>query len=270
VPNQQILPALRFLVGFQGKRRWFLVGSDYVFPHTANAVIRDEAKTHDATILGEEYLKLGTGEVAGVLALIEQANPDLIVNTINGDTNVAFFRALRGSGRKSARTPVLSFSLAATELIAIGPRNSVGDFVAASYFQTLETPANREFLTRFEARYGKDRPVSPPVQAAYAGVHLWAQAVRAAGTDDPRAVRAAMAGQSFEAPQGTLRIDPATHHAIQTARVGRVGDDGRVVEVFVSPKPVEPDPFPGPRSRADWDAFLNDLHTKWGGRWSAQ
>jgi urea transport system substrate-binding protein len=268
VPNQQILPALRWLVGFEGKKRWFLVGSDYVFPVTAHAVIRDEAKARGCEIVGEELLVLGSTDVAGVVRRIKETRPDLIVNSINGDTNVAFFRALRRAGVMSKDTPALSFSMSDQELAALGSRGAAGDYIAASYFQSLETPENQAFLRRFAGHYGQARVVSNAMETAYTGVHLWARAVQAAGSDDVRAIRKAMRGQTYDAPQGSVRIDPDTLHAVQTARVGRIDEAGQLVAVFVSPQPIVPVPFPGPRSRAEWGRFLEDLHQRWGGRWS--
>ena len=270
VPNQQILPALRWLVGFEGKRRWFLVGSDYVFPATANAVIRDEAKARGCEVVGEEYLPLGTADVAGVVDRIKASRPDLIVNTINGDTNVAFFRALRRAGVTSRDAPAVSFSISEEELIAVAPRDTAGDYVAGSYLQSLETPQNEAFLRRVGKRYGSERAVSSAMETAYAGVHLWAMAVRAAGSDQVKAIREAMKGQTYEAPQGLVRVDPDTQHTVQTARVGRVNDAGQLEEVYASPHPIGPEPYPPSRSRAEWTRLLNSLHERWGGRWSNQ
>src|SRR5262249_3592 len=133
VPNQLILPALRWQVGFQGKRRWFLVGSDYVFPVVTNAVVRDAAKAMGCEVVGEEHLLLGTGDVAHVVAKIAQVKPDLIVNTINGDTNIAFFRALRRAGIASTAVPSLTMGISMEELSVLGPREMAGDYVAANY-----------------------------------------------------------------------------------------------------------------------------------------
>jgi urea transport system substrate-binding protein len=268
VPNQQILPALRWLVGFEGKRRWFLVGSDYVFPVTANAVIRDEARKHGCEIVGETYLLLGSTDVADVVKQIARARPDLIVNTINGDTNVAFFRALRRAGIKTSEVPTLSVSISEEELSALGPRDSAGDYVAANYFHSLDTPQNQELLARFGRHYGRERVISSAMATAYAGVHLWASSVRTAGRDDPRAIRAAVKGQTYAAPHGFIRIDPGTQHTVQAARVGRINDAGRVVEVYVSPQPITPEPYPASRRHSEWESFLKGLYRRWGNRWS--
>ena len=268
VPNQQITPALRWVVGFEAKRRWFLVGSDYVFPAVANAVIRDEAKAVGCEVVGEEYQLLGSTDVDGMVRKIVAAKPDLIVNTINGDTNVAFFRALRRAGVKSKDVPVLSFSISEEELSNLGARFTEGDYVAANYFQSLDSTRNREFKARFGKRYGPERVISSAMQSAYASVFLWAAAVKSAGRIDPRSVSDATRGQSFDAPQGMIRVDRSTRHAIQVARVGRVDAEGRLVEVYLSPRPIDPEPFPKSRTRDEWSSLLQSLRERWGGRWS--
>ena len=268
VPNQQILPALRLLVGFEGKRRWFLVGSDYVYPITANAVVRAEAEKSGCEVVGEEYLLLGNGEVGAVVKKIKDSGADLIVNTVNGDTNVALFRALRRARVTPSTMPALSTSISEQELIALGPQAAAGDYVAANYFQGLDTPRNREFVARFRKRYGQERVISSAMETAYTGVHLWAKAVETAGRAEPGAIREAVKGQTYDAPQGAVRIDPATLHMVQTSRVGRVDAEGHIVEVYHSLQPIVAEPFPASRSRADWVSFLDDLHKRWGGRWS--
>jgi urea transport system substrate-binding protein len=268
VPNQQILPALKWMAGFENRKRWFLVGSDYVFPRAANSIIRDQVKSIGSEIVGEEYILLGSGEVGDVIKKIAEAKPDLIINTINGDTNLAFFRALRRAGITSERVPTLSFSVSEQELTGLAPSQIAGDYAAWGYFESIDLAQNRAFLQRFRAKYGADRIVSDPMQAAYMGVFLWSQAVLAAGTDDVRKIRAAFQGQRLETARGPVEVDPTNLHTLQTARVGRINKDGRFEDVYVSPKPVRPEPFPPSRTRAAWEEFLNDLHQQWGGRWA--
>jgi urea transport system substrate-binding protein len=268
VPNQQIVPALKWLAGFENKKRWFLVGSDYVFPQAANAVIRDQVKSIGSEIVGEEYILLGSGEVGAVVKKIREAKPDLIINTINGDTNLAFFRALRRAGITSKLVPTLSFSVSEQELSGLAPGQIEGDYAAWGYFESIALPQNQAFLQRFRARYGADRMVSDPMQAAYMGVFLWAQAVRAAGSDDVRKIRQNFRGQRLESARGPVEIDPTNQHTHQVARVGRINKDGRFEEVYVSPKPVDPEPFPPTRSRSAWEEFLADLYRRWNGHWA--
>jgi urea transport system substrate-binding protein len=267
VPNQLILPALRWCYGFLNKKRWFLVGSDSIFQHAAHAVVRDEARQLGCQVVGEEFLPPGSTEVAAAVAKIATAHPDLIVNAINGDTNVAFFRALCRAGVRPAQTPTLSFILSEEELQGLPPDEVVGQYAAGNYFQSLDLPENKAFLRRVRARYGPDRIVTDPMQTAYTLVHLWARAVRSAGRDDVAAVRAALRGQRFDSPQGPVTIDPATLHTIQVSRVGRINEQGRFEEVFLSPQPVVPEPFPASRSRQQWQDLLEQCYRAWGGRW---
>jgi urea transport system substrate-binding protein len=267
-PNQQIIPAVKWCASVLKKKRPFLVGSDYVFPRTANAIIRDEAAAAGMQVVGEEYLALGTPNVQGAVKAIAAAKPDVILNTINGDTVVPFFRALRAAGVTPDAVPTVSFSISEEELRGLNTKDLVGDYAAWNYFETVDRPQNRAFVERFRARFGRDRAVSDPMEAAYAGVHLWAQAVAAAGDPNPAQVRAAVRGQSFDAPGGPRRVDPETLHTTKAFRVGRVTAESRFEIVYNPETAIAPQPYPlGARRRADWDAFLLDLNMRWGGRW---
>jgi urea transport system substrate-binding protein len=267
VPNQQILPALRWSHGFLNRKRWFLVGSDSVFAHAANEVIRDEAKSLGTQVVGVEYLPCGTTEMAELIRRISKAQPDLILNTIYGDSNVAFFRALRRAGIGRERATTLSFTLSEEELSGLAAEEITGHLAAGNYFQSIELPRNREFLRRVEARFGPDKIVSDPMQTAYTLIHLWAQAAAMAGTPDVHAVRQAIRGQRSDSPEGLVSIDPATLHTVQFSRVGRINDQGRFIEEYVSPQPIVPQPFPESRDRQAWSQLLDELHQRWGGRW---
>lgn len=268
-PNQQIIPAVRWCVSTLKKKRFFLVGSDYVFPRTANEIIRDEAKDLRAEIVGEEYVPMGGVEFGEIVRHIVAARPDAILNTINGDSNVAFFRALRAAGITPDRTPTISFSLSEEELSSLGARHVVGDYAASNYFQSIERPQNDAFVRRFK---GKQRVISDPMEAAYFGVHLWAQAVRQAGTENPLRVREAVRGQSYDAPGGPVRVDPETQHTSKIFRIGLITAEGRfqVVHAYPNlgaPSPIGPIPYPNSRSKPQWEDFLQKLQVGWGGRW---
>jgi urea transport system substrate-binding protein len=269
-PNQQIIPAVKWCVTALKKKRFFLVGSDYVFPRAANAIIRDQATSLGGEIVGEEYLLLGSADVADVVRKIVAARPDAILNTINGDSNVAFFRALRAAGVTPDKTPTISFSISEEELSSLSLKDVVGDYAAWNYFQSVERPQNQEFVKRFQAKYGKQRVVSDPMEAAYFGVHLWAQAVKEAGDDDVSGIRRAVRRQSFDAPEGMVRIDPETQHTSKVFRVGQITQEGGFKVVYSSPGPIAPIPYPSPsaRSKGEWDAFLLDLNLRWGGQWT--
>jgi urea transport system substrate-binding protein len=144
-----------------------------------------------------------------------------------------------------------------------------GDYAAWNYFQSLPSPENSDFVKKFRARYGAQRVLTDPMEAAYVGVKLWAAAVRQAGSDDPAKIRAAFGNQKIAAPEGEITIDPETHHAFKTPRIGRINAQGQFELVMNDPTPLRPVPFPPSRSRQAWEAFLKDLYAGWGNRWEA-
>jgi urea transport system substrate-binding protein len=267
-PNQQIIPAIKWCVSALKKKRFFLVGSDYVFPRAASAIIRDQAKNLGAEVVGEEYILFGSSDVGEVVRKIAAAKPDAILNTINGDSNVTFFRALRGAGLTPEKTPTISFSITEEVLSSLSTRDLVGDYAAWNYIQTIDGPQNHAFLKRFQARYGKQRVVSDPMEAAYVGVHLWAQAVEEAGDESVAKLRKAIRRQTYDAPEGLVRIDPDTQHAWKVFRVAQITKENRFRIIYDPGCPIAPIPYPDSRSKGDWDAFLLDLHLRWGGQWA--
>jgi urea transport system substrate-binding protein len=266
-PNQQIIPAVKWSFDHLG-RRFFLVGSDYVFPRTANAIIRDQVSALNGRIVGEEYLLLGTNDVSQVVRRIRETRPEVILNTINGSTNIAFFRSLRAAGITPDRIPTVSFSIAEGELQTLVPRDMIGDYSAWNYFESADTGANHAFVSAFKARYGRQRVTSDPIEAAYFSTRLWAQAVVEAGSDDVRAIRNALRHQSLNAPEGIVSIDPETQHTWKTVRIGKIRADGQFEIVWDSQKPVRPVPFPVSRYRPEWELFLSRLYQGWGGKWA--
>lgn len=267
-PNQQILPAVEWCLRELKARKFFLAGSDYVFPRTAHAIIKAQLAKLGGEVVGEEYVLLGAMDFKEVVAKIAAAKPDIILNTVNGDSNIAFFDALRAAGITPSAVPTVSFSLAEDELRSMGARGMAGDYCAWNYFQSVDSQENREFVARFKERYGRNRVTDDPMEAAYVGVHLWAKAVQQAGTTAPAAVRAALSRQTFAAPGGPVTIDPATQHASKTVRIGRIKPDGQFEIVWTSAAPVRPEPFPPFRSKAEWEGFVADLFERWGRRWA--
>ena len=263
-PNQQIIPAVRWAADNLG-RRFYLVGSDYVFPRTANAIIRHVVGIIGGTVVGEDYLLLGSRDSRPIVERIQQAKPDVILNTINGDSNLAFFEDLQRAGITPAAVPTMSFSIAETELSGMNRAHVAGHYAAWNYFQSIEREENRAFLSRLHEAYGTSRVAADPMEAAYVAVHLWALAVNDARSIETEAVRRALGGQSFPAPQGVVYVDPETQHTWKMVRIGRMRSDGQFDIVWESGKPVRPAPYPPYRSRAQWDAFLQGLYDGWRG-----
>lgn len=240
--NQQIVPAVEYLLE-EGKTKFFLLGSDYVFPRTANTIINVQVGAAGAEVVGEEYVPLGDTEFSTIIAKIRQAQPDVIFNTLNGDSNVAFFKQFIDAGYSAETLPVLSVSVAEEEVGGIGIENIVGQYVAWNYYQTVENDTNAAFVEAFKAKYGEDRVTSDPMEAGYFGVYLWAAAVEAAGTTDVDAVKAAADGITFEAPEGTVTIDGPTQHTYKIVRIGQIREDGLIDSIWETDGPVKPDPY---------------------------
>ena len=241
-PNQQIFPALEWGLNTYGPKV-YLVGSDYVFPRTANKLVRQYVEGRGAAVLGEDYRPLGARDFDAVVADIQKERPDFVLNTLNGDSNIAFFRALHAAGLKAADLPVFSFSIAEGEVQAIGTDLLRGHYCAWNYFQSLDNPVNRRFVRAFKERYGRDRVLSDPMEAMYFQIYFFAQAAEKAGSLAVDEVRAAALGSTFHAPEGLVRIDPQNQHTWKVTRIGKIQADGQLRTVWMSNDPIKPLPY---------------------------
>lgn len=240
--NQQIVPALDYLKSV-GKTKVYLLGSDYVFPRTANKEIKAYAAGNGLQILGEQYKPLGDTDFATVVNKLKESRPDVVFNTLNGDSNVAFFKQLKSAGVDAQTMPTMSVSIAEDEVRGVGVDNLVGHMVAWNYYQTTDTPANAEFVSAYKARYGANRVTDDPIEAGYLQVYLWASEVAKAGSPDPEKVKVAAAGVTFNAPEGKVEVNGSNHHISKTARIGVVQSDGLIKEIWNSGAPIQPDPY---------------------------
>jgi len=270
-PNQQLVPAVDWAVG-KKKRKFFFVGSDYVYSHACNAIMRDQLKDHKGVeCVGESYLPLkpSNAKVTEIVAEIKKSGADAVLSTVDGNqANILFFHALAEASISAKECSVISFSFFETELRSLDERDTVGHFAVANYFESMTNPENLEFLKRFRDRHST-RVANDPIVTAYTGVYLWKQAVAETRDERASAVRPAMSGQKYDGPEGKLTIDPGTRHAIRTARIAQVVNNREFEIVFVSPKPIMPVPFPPTRTRKQWEEFLEGLYKQWGNHWEA-
>lgn len=241
--NQQIMPGVTWLLQ-NGYKKFYLLGSDYVFPRTANLIVKAQLKAEGGILVGEEYTPLGHTEYSTVISKIKAAQPDVVFNSLNGDSNVAFFKQFRAAGISAKDIPTMSVSIAEDEIRGIGVENLLGHFAVWNYFMSMDTPENKKFVAAYKARYGQDRVTDDPIEANYFGVYLWAKAVEKAGTPDPIKVREAVKGLKFMAPEGEVTVEPTNNHVHKIVQVGKVRSDGQFDIVWSSGKPVAPDPFP--------------------------
>ena len=253
-PNQQIIPSIHWALENIGKRV-YLVGSDYIFPRAANMIIKDQLKSRGITPLGETYLPLGSSDLTQTLKEITELKPDLVVNTINGDSNIAFFKGMNALNK----VKVLSYSIGEPEVRAIGIGLVEGHYAAWNYFQSIDSDENRRFIDAFKLEFGADRVVNDPMEATYIGVKLWAQAVRSAGTFEPLRIRSTLANQSLNAPHGVVSVEAETQHLWKTVRIGQVRADGQFEVVWSSESPIRPSPFPTYHKKQEWLKRVREL-----------
>ncbi|HWA97955.1 MAG TPA: transporter substrate-binding protein [Pirellulales bacterium] len=266
-PNQQAIPAVKWAFAFLQKRKFFLVGVDTVYSRTIHQVIRDELKALGAMVVGEDYLPPGGVKFDTIAAKVIPSGADMIINSISGNGNIGMFHALAEAGVSVERVPILSLQVTEEELRLVNADEIIGTYAAWSYVRHVPWAENQAFLQRFADRYGASRVVNDPMAAGYAGMHMWALAVEAAGTERPADVRRKFVEQRFHAPEGMVEIDPSNRHARRMAIIGRVADDLEFDVIWASPRPIAPEPFPATRPRAEWEAFQNALYKDWGNEW---
>jgi urea transport system substrate-binding protein len=259
-PNQQAIPAVEYLMSRDGgsARRFVLLGTDYVYPRTTNKILRaflNSKGVTDADIL-EEYTPFGHSDYQSIIARIKrfasEGRKTAVVSTINGDSNVPFYRELGNQGLKATDVPVVAFSVGEEELRGVDTRPLVGHLAAWNYFMSLRNPTNEAFIAKWSA-YAKaknipghrERPITnDPMEATYIGINMWAQAVAKAKSTAVDAVRQAMYGQTFTAPSGiTSKMDEQNHHLHKSVFIGEVRADGQFNVVWRTPGPVQADPW---------------------------
>jgi urea transport system substrate-binding protein len=269
-PNQQAIPAVEYLLSKDGggAKRFVLLGTDYVYPRTTNKILR--AFLHSKGItddnIMEEYTPFGHSDYQTIVANIKkfaEGGKTAVVSTINGDSNVPFYKELGNAGLKATDVPVVAFSVGEEELRGVDTKPLVGDLAAWNYFMSLKNPANEEFKKKWAA-YAKakglpsaSKPLTnDPMEATYIGINMWKQAVEKAGTTDVDKVIPAVGGQTFAAPDGfTIEMDPKNHHLHKPVFIGEVKADGQFNVVWKSPGPIKAQPWspyiPGDEGKKD-------------------
>ena len=249
-PNQQLVPAAEYLMSDAGGacKRFYLLGTDYVFPRTANKVLKAflMAKGVKATDIMEDYTPFGHKDyqtIVGKIKAFSAGGKACVLSTINGDSNVPFYKEFANQGLTSAECPVMAFSVAEDELRAMDVPPLVGHLAAWNYFMSVDTPANKAFATAFKAEYGKDRVVDDPIEAAYFGVYVWKAACEKAKSFEVDKVRAAVYGLEFDAPGGKKKMDDKNQHTYKPVYIGEVLKDGQFKIVWQSKGLVKPDSY---------------------------
>jgi urea transport system substrate-binding protein len=257
-PNQQAIPAVDYLMSKEGggAKRWVLLGTDYVYPRTTNKILRAYLKSKGVkeTDIDEKYTPFGHSDYQTIVADVKKfaaGGKTAVVSTINGDSNVPFYKELGNAGLKAKDVPVVAFSVGEEELRGVDTKPLVGHLAAWNYFQSIKNPANDEFIKKWAA-YAKakgiaghkDKPLTnDPMEATYIGINMWKQAVEKAKTTDVDKVIKAMAGQTFKAPSASCKMDEKNHHLHKSVFIGEVKADGQFNVVWKTPGPVKAKPW---------------------------
>ena len=257
-PNQQAIPAVEYLMSPEGgsAKRWYLLGTDYVYPRTTNKILRAFLKSKGVkeVDIEEVYTPFGHSDYQTIVANIKKfsaGGKTAVVSTINGDSNVPFYKELGNAGLKATDVPVVAFSVGEEELRGIDTKPLVGNLAAWNYFMSVKGKENREFIKMYKA-WAKKNGVpnlntvvtNDPMEATYVGIHMWAQAVQKAGTTDVDKVRVAMAGQTFDAPSGfTLTMDKTNHHLHKPVMIGEILPNGQFQVVWKTKEPIRAQPW---------------------------
>jgi urea transport system substrate-binding protein len=267
-PNQQAIPAVEYLMSEDGggAERFVLLGTDYVYPRTTNKILRyflNSKKVADEDIW-ETYTPFGHADYQTIVAKIKEfaaGKPTAVVSTINGDSNVPFYKELANQGLKAEDIPVVAFSVGEEELRGIDTKPLVGHLAAWNYFMSIDTPENTAFIKKWQDYVenndlpgGDERVTNDPMEATYIGIHMWAQAAEQAGTTDVDAVRQAIGYQTFKAPSGyEISMDAKNHHLHKPVVIGEITEDGQFDIVWQTDGPI--------RAQA-WSPFIPESAEK--------
>ncbi len=266
--NQQAVPAAEYLMSEEGGayKKFYLLGTDYVYPRTTNKILRAMllAKGVPAANIGEEYTPFHHQDYQTIVGNIRQFSrrgDAAVISTINGDSNVPFYKEFANQGLRSEDVPIIAFSVAEDELRSMDTTALVGHLAAWNYFQSLKTPENETFVANFKNYCraqglpgGDTRVTDDPIEAAYFGVHVWKHAVERAGSTNVDAVRKAVYGLEFDAPGGRKKMDEVNHHTYKPVLIGEIRENGQFA-VLSQTGLVRAEPwsaYTSPEKGCDW------------------
>jgi branched-chain amino acid transport system substrate-binding protein len=243
-PNQNSVQLCKALMRQFGTR-FFFVGSDYVYPRESNRVMRELVRNNGGTIVGERYLRLEAdrNEFVPLVREIKQAQPDVIFSTVVGESTTFLYQAYHDLGLNPKTVPIASLTTTEAEIRAMGYDVGEGHYTAASYFQGVETALNNSFVSHYQKRYGGDEPTNMCLEASYFQVNLFARTLEETNSLDTKRLRTFVMGAEFEAPQGSVSINPVWGHADVWTRIGRANRQGQFDIVFQSQASVKADPY---------------------------
>lgn len=256
-PNQQLIPAAEYLMSQEGgsKKKFYLLGTDYVFPRTANKILKAFllAKGVPEKNIVEEYTPFGHADyqtIVGKIKKFSERGDACVLSTINGDSNVPFYKEFANQKLTADKCPIMAFSVAEDELRSMDTEFLVGHLAAWNYFQSLDIPGNKAFVNSFKAyckksnlASGDKRVTDDPIEAAYFGVYVWKMAVEKAKSFDVAKVTPAVLGLEFDAPGCRKKMDEVNHHTYKPVYIGEIKADGQFEVIWQTKGLVKPEAF---------------------------
>ncbi|VTS07260.1 bifunctional serine/threonine-protein kinase/ABC transporter substrate-binding protein [Tuwongella immobilis] len=271
-PNQLLMPTIDWAMKSLKKRRFALLGSDFIYSHAAHAVLTDAIEARNGSVVFNDFLPLSAfADVNRLMTQLKQLRGtfDAILNTVTGTANINLYGALHSAGFTPTTTPVIAFGLDEQAITSLDPPDIAGHYVAGNYVSTLDSPLNLDLTKRYQARWGEGRAITDSMASAYAGVQLWLAAVKRAESADPTAVRRALSTTEFDGIDGPgIRLDEDMQHVWKYFRVSEITPDRKLKIVENTGKLIAPEVYPTSRSAKEWEEFLQARYQEWGGSWA--
>ncbi len=244
VPNQQLDDFVPWIINTLGRKKCYMVGSNYIYPKETNREVKALLDKHGGENVGEEYAPLGHTEFSTIINNIAGSGAEVVFSDLVGDSIVAFYKQFRQFGLTPEDLPICTPITTEQETAAMGPENAAGHYTSFNYFQSVDTPENKSFVERYKAKYGANEVTNAVMEAAYFQTYFLAQAIEKVQSTDPDAlIYEGLPGQEFTAPQGPVKIDEKNHHTWLWARIGKARDDGQFDIVWTSKDRIRPDPW---------------------------
>jgi urea transport system substrate-binding protein len=265
VPNQHTLPGIMWCFNNLGSK-FFLLGSDLIYPRVSHEIAKDHITSLGGTIVGETFVDVDHTNFDSIIELIKKAKPDVVISHLSGEiNNVNFYRALEKHHLTPEELAVMSFTIAESDFLYIGIPYMVGHYITQCYMQSIHSATNEKFIAAFKNKYGNPKAViDAAMETEYDSVYLWAAAVNKKKTARPDVIKYAMLNESMNAPQGTVFVDPESRNSWQPVRVGKVKKDGQMRIIWTSDRPIQPIAYPISRSKNAWQNVLMDFYKKMG------
>jgi urea transport system substrate-binding protein len=244
VPNQQLDDFVPWIIKTLGRKKCYMVGSNYIYPKETNREVKALLQKHGGENVGEEYAPLGHTEFSTIINNISNSGAEFVFSDLVGDSVVAFYKQFKQFGITANDLPICTPITTEQETAAMGPENAVGHYTSFDYFQSVDTPENKSFVERYKAKYGANQVTNAVMQAAYFSAYFLAQALEKVKSTDPDAlIYEGLPGQEFNAPEGPVKVDEKNHHTWLWPRIGKALPDGQFEIVWKSEARVRPEPW---------------------------